>query len=152
MLGWIGTFADEWASHDVQLLGDLWHDIRISTATEEMGWPKRFTRVRFQLVSSWPMRAAPILCAAMLGLSAAMRSGGMLAAALIFALVAGLWILQSRRRCISDASRLVYRAGIKAKLWPVPVKKSEVQTRPIANSAESEPASVMQAEWLALLE
>jgi GT2 family glycosyltransferase len=142
---WVGAFADEWSSHDVQLLGDLWHDIRISTATEEMGWPKRFTRVRFQLVASWPMRIAPVVCAALLGLSAAAHSGKLLALTMLAIAMIALSIFQSRRRCFSDASRLVYRAGVRAKLWPVPMKP-EPEARPIAAPSESTPASVMQAE------
>src|SRR6185369_13601616 len=43
-LKWHGDFLAEWQVHDVELLGDGWHDIRIRTATEELGWPKRFTR------------------------------------------------------------------------------------------------------------
>jgi GT2 family glycosyltransferase len=143
---WVGTFADEWASHDVTLLGDLWHDIRISTATEEMGWPKRFTRVRAQLIPSWPMRAAPILGAAMIGLSAALRSASMLALAIGISAVIGLWILQSRGRCLSDVSRLVYRSGVHAKLWPVPMKKPEPQPREIAAHAEDPAVSVVRAD------
>ena len=46
---WHGDFSAEWDAHDVELLGDGWHDIRIRTATEELGWPKRFTRVRCTL-------------------------------------------------------------------------------------------------------
>ena len=106
---------------DIQLLGDMWHDIRISTATEEMGWPKRLhAQVRMQLVTSWPMRIAPVLCVAMLALSAGLRSVPLLAATLLAAVVVGLWILQSRRRCFADATRLVYRAGVHARLWPCP--------------------------------
>jgi GT2 family glycosyltransferase len=143
---WVGTFADEWASHDVQLLGDLWHDIRISTATEEMGWPKRFTRARIQLISSWTMRAAPIVLAVMIGLSAALRSEWMLAVALAVSAAIGLWIYLSRRRCLSDVSRLVYRAGVHAKLWPVPMKKPEQQPRPVAEPAEDPAGSMVRAE------
>src|SRR6185369_2320701 len=64
-LNWHGDYGAEWEAHDVELLGDGWHNMRIATATEELGWPKRFTRVRctlrpaargvgiFILVSSW---------------------------------------------------------------------------------------------------
>jgi len=51
--GWHGDYRSEWQPHDVELIGDLWHDVRISTATEELGGAHRFTRARCTLSLTW---------------------------------------------------------------------------------------------------
>ncbi len=51
--GWRGDYLAEWQAHDIELIGDLWHDVRISTATEELGGPHRFTRARCSLHLTW---------------------------------------------------------------------------------------------------
>ena len=48
-LGWCGDFEGAWAEWDIKLAGDCWHTILVYTATEDLGWPNRFTRVRCKL-------------------------------------------------------------------------------------------------------
>jgi hypothetical protein len=127
-LNWHGDYGAEWEAHDVELLGDGWHNIRIATATEELGWPKRFTRVRctlrpagrgvglFILVSSWVVLT--------------ILSGKLLPALI----AAGAWVTvlglvwQSRRRCRAAVSKLVFSSGVQAKLDPVLVQAGSAQT------------------------
>lgn len=116
--GWRGDFDDAWSTFDVKLVGDRWHDIRVRTATEELGWPKRFTRVRC-LVQ--PTLFASACCgAAVIWLAAASFSMQPWAAAVGLAALVGLLAsrFRSRSLCFSAVTTLVARAGIQAKLQP----------------------------------
>ena len=118
---WHGDFSAEWDAHDIELLGDGLHEIRIRTATEELGWPKRFTRVRttlkpaargmviFAWVSLWTAMALPLGNVWTIGLGAAAWLG----------LAGAIW--RSRQQCKNAVSSLVYLAGSEAKLEPVGV-------------------------------
>ncbi|MBW3539123.1 MAG: glycosyltransferase [Planctomycetes bacterium] len=44
-----GDFHCPWSAWDVKLTGDVWHNVAIRTATEELGWPRRFTRARWTI-------------------------------------------------------------------------------------------------------
>jgi glycosyltransferase involved in cell wall biosynthesis len=116
---WPGHTDAEWEAHDVELMADPWHNVRIHTATEELGGPKRFTRVRCVLRATAFTRV--LTTGALLTLAAGATNGSAWAwgpAALGTALVF-VSLLFSRRRCVRNLSRLVYAAGLQAGLEPV---------------------------------
>jgi hypothetical protein len=117
--GWRGDFDDAWAADDVKLVGDRWHDIRLRTATEELGWPRRFTRARC-LVR--PTSFSHIVAAAILVWMAAAVATMHLWAVIVGAVAMGLFAgasLRSRARCFQAVTRLVAKAGLAAQLQPV---------------------------------
>ena len=116
--GWRGDFDDAWSTDDVKLVGDRWHDIRIRTATEELGWPNRFTRVRCMLRPTLFCTASCV--AALIWSFAAIVSLQLWALVLAMLSLTALLAsrLRSRRRCFSAAATLVVRAGRQAKLRP----------------------------------
>jgi hypothetical protein len=121
-LDWPADFGPEWDACDASLVGDRWHDVELCTATEELGWPKRFTRVRCVLR---PTRAAGLLACAGAALTGAAVIGGWWPAV---AVAAAGWAcglvgyVRSRHRCRRIVSRLVWRAGCRAGLEPVLVR------------------------------
>ena len=117
-LPWHGDFVAEWKAHDVELRGGALFNVRIRTATEELGGRDRFTRVRCSVRPSellipfvafvvvwttgaafhpqrWPLIVAAVLWAALLAL-----------------------LLRGRRRARRMIARLVFRAGSDAGLRP----------------------------------
>jgi len=48
--GWQGLFHEEWQPWDLLFFGTRWHNLTVRTATEELGNPRRFTRVRIELL------------------------------------------------------------------------------------------------------
>src|SRR4051794_16526523 len=56
--GLSGDFKAEWCAFDAELHLDLFHKVEVRTATEELGGPSRFTRVRCTLR---PTRLAGVL-------------------------------------------------------------------------------------------
>lgn len=119
--GWDGSFQEEWRCWDVILLGDRWHNLVLHTATEELGSPKRFTRVRCSLQMS--TFAAAICATALAAVVLALVDGrwplfnsslcGLLAGGLLFRLFI------SRRRCFAAVSSLLGAAGREAGLNPI---------------------------------
>ncbi len=121
--GWLGEYAPQWKPLDLDLIGDRWHTIRIHTATEELGGPRRFTRVRTTLR---PTRLAFVICAAgALLLTAAVAVHPLagfyasFAASAAFALQ--LW--RSHRRCRDSILRLIRASGMQVGLRPVCVQR-----------------------------
>jgi O-antigen biosynthesis protein len=118
-LKWNGDFENEWRCHDVDLIGDGLHTIALRTATEELGWPKRFTRVRCTVQPSGLTVFLLGIVVAWTGL--ALYSGELLPMLIALPLytVGVAWLLISRRRCRKAVLRLVYLAGDIAGLRPV---------------------------------
>jgi hypothetical protein len=116
---WGGDLDAEWEAHDVELVGDPWHKIRIRTATEELGGPRRFTRVRCSLHQT--LFSAVVGSVAVLGFLATLTHRHIWLIVPAGVLVAGVVVrnLISRRRCRRAVSRLVWRAGLDAGLEPV---------------------------------
>ena len=135
---WHGDFLAEWDAHDVELLGDGLHTIRIRTATEELGWPRRFTRVRCMLKPA----AGGVALFAWISLWTALAVGNgqpwpIAAGSLAWAaLVWAIW--HSRRRCRKMVSQLVHLAGMAAQLEPVGVHipKSSAIAKMTSDEAE----------------
>jgi hypothetical protein len=118
---WRGLFHEEWRSWDVMLLGDRWHNIMLHSATEELGGPKRFTRVRCSVhMTAFSAVVCTGLLAAMVIESvdgrwppAASGVFGLLAAALLARLIT------SRRRSFAAVAMLLGAAGRDAGLNPI---------------------------------
>jgi glycosyltransferase involved in cell wall biosynthesis len=110
-MGWYGDFGNAWADWDVKLVGDRWHDIVIRTATEELGWPKRFTRARCTVRNT---RFSGIVATTSAVWAIAAAAAGQ-RWAIAIGLVACAWTFASiglsRRRCLNAVSALVARAG-----------------------------------------
>lgn len=106
-LGWCGDYDNAWADWDLKLVGDRWHGILIRTATEELGWPDRFTRARcsVRLTSYARILTAASLVWSLLALVSfepwALMVGLM---ACVLALAS---IIRSRSRCLRAVTALV---------------------------------------------
>lgn len=110
--GWHGDFDNAWSDWDIKLVGDRWHDITIRTATEELGWPRRFTRARCavqETVFSDVTASACLITVAAVLLSGSEWLAGPAAVACTMVLAA---IGVSRRRCLRASIRLVQQAGV----------------------------------------
>ena len=120
--GWYGDFDNAWADWDVKLVGDRWHDITIRTATEELGWPRRFTRVRCSVTRTGFAHLTGTAC--LIGSVAAIFSLRVwaLPISLIACTVLLASIFRSRRRCLQAVIALVYQAGEDAGLGSFPGK------------------------------
>ena len=128
---WPGLFGEAWADWDMLLCPGWWHKVRVYTATEELGGPKRFTRVRCVLrrtVVTQAAAAAAIACmaAALLG----QRPWAIAVATAFCALFAGVLFI-SRRRCFGAVMQLIWQAGLAAKLEPVSVRSQPPGELPI---------------------
>lgn len=108
---WTGDFANAWSARDFKLLGDRWHDIFCVTATEELGWPNRFTRLRSQVK---PTKFAQVTITAALFWSLAATISGNLWALAAGALACGNLLIRlslSRHQCQQAITRLATHAG-----------------------------------------
>jgi GT2 family glycosyltransferase len=122
---WHGDFVAEWHAHDVELYGDCWHRITIVTATEELGWPKRFTRVRCALDMTARGKAMLAAAGVWAALSIFHPSHWSLAiAAIIVCGVVG-WMLASRRTCFRSVCNLIFKSAVAATLEPVRVRAAQ---------------------------
>jgi hypothetical protein len=135
--GWPGDFHNPWERYDVALTGDPCHRIRLLTVTEELGGPKRFTRVRCSL-----RRTPSATLAGFAGLAAAVIAGMTLQPWLIVPVLTFLLIFMgalwdSRRRCWRQAFVLVWSAALSVGLEPVPVhgESRNTETGSAANNA-----------------
>jgi len=113
---WSGDFDDSWSATDIKLVGDHWHEIEIRTATEELGWPRRFTRARCSVTPT--LFAHVIAVGSFVWTVAALLSFQMwsLALGLVSVAIWSVCMVISRRRCLLAATDLVARAGNSARL------------------------------------
>ena len=130
---WPGDFHGGWVPWDIELIADLWHHVTIRTATEELGWPKRFTRARW---ATRPTRVARAVVACVCVWSAvalmtntpwAMAAGAGGAAVLLTRVV------QSRKRCLRAAGYLIRDAAEAAEL----LRRKAAGTMPVESFADS---------------
>jgi hypothetical protein len=137
--GWSGDFANEWAPWDIKLIGDRWHDVTIYTATEELGWPRRFTRARAQLVPT--LFASVLIASTVLWSVASIVAGSVLAltAALVASSILLGQVVTSRRRCLSASASLLAQAGADAGLASVDGEGRSILCP--ANAVPSKPAT-----------
>jgi GT2 family glycosyltransferase len=122
--GWRGDLQSEWYTHDIELWPDLWHEIQVRTATEELGAGKRFTRLRASLHLTRFARTT--LAIATVWLVTGLAVGSMRAWIPASALLAGwAWLVcGSRWRCRRAVWRLTEEAGTRAGLDPVNIGRS----------------------------
>jgi GT2 family glycosyltransferase len=140
-LGWSGDFNNSWVSWDMWLVGDRWHDITIHTVTEEVGWPKRFTRARCKATSTFCQRA--IAYSVLIWCSVAIIA--LQPWAMVLGEVAAVWTLCrikiSRRRCLRAAIQLVARSAAEASLsvfaWNETATSIELDERSLEPTDES---------------
>lgn len=136
---WPGLFGEAWADWDMLLCPGWWHKVRVCTATEELGGPKRFTRVRCTIRTTVVAQAvadalAVCMSAALLG----QRAWAIAVAAALWGLFGGV-LFVSRRRCFGAVMQLIWQAGLAAKLEPVSVRSRLPAERP---SEHDRPAGV----------
>jgi O-antigen biosynthesis protein len=134
------NYQNEWSTWDAAIRGDLWNDVLIHTATEELGWPHRFTRARCQthatalakiLAGAWAVVIATALLTCHWQL-AACGAGALLLVAIS--------VMRSQTRCLNMTERLLWRAGHHAKLdnvvmGAVPQPFAATLARPVAAKA-----------------
>jgi hypothetical protein len=109
---WSGDFGNAWAAWDVKLVGDAWHDLTIRIATEELGWPRRFTRARCSAHATLFNKVATGGVA--VWIVASLITGQLWTIALGMAMLLLLLVLipRSRSACLQAAMRLVTSASI----------------------------------------
>ncbi len=113
---WSGDFQGGWVEWDVELIGDPWRHIRIRTVTEELGWPRRFTRARCtaSLTDTSRLTACFLIAWIVAGIFTGSAWGcliGLIALGALF----GLWEF-SRIRCLKAVIALMRRASLRAGL------------------------------------
>lgn len=128
-IGWAGDFDNAWSDWDVKLVGDRWHNITICTATEELGWPRRFTRARCSLqrtVFAHVLAAAgAVWCALAV---ATHQTWGLAVGLAASGLVLGS-IAISRHRCLREATALVWQSAARSQPDSSPIGKDSDLTR-----------------------
>jgi glycosyltransferase involved in cell wall biosynthesis len=145
---WPGSFEDDWAEWDVRMVGDWWHDITVRTATEELGWPRRFSRARCAVHLTHFGWAAIGATAIWTALALILRQGSAVAAGLTVAAGLAAIIVSSRRRCLRAVTILVARAAAKAGLEPVATDGSglfRAPTREVRQPDQRRPADASAA-------
>ncbi len=139
--GWWGDFDNAWSTWDLKLAGDRWHDITIRTATEELGWPHRFTRARCSVLPTAFHRA--VAGTGLVWSVVALIS--LQPWAMFVGLAMGLLTLvsgsASRRRCLRAVTALVARAGQNAKLGAVGPAGEPLASVPREKGAATAPAA-----------
>lgn len=136
---WAGIFGADWDPWDAVLFAGAWFDVRLRTASEELGGGRRFTRARFQIAPTPAARAsAGIVCgwcvvAALLGHPWLTTAGAIAGIALAASMV---W---SAARALRSTAALVWNAGLRAGLDPVPVNAPP--PLPIGGAATDVPAT-----------
>ena len=119
--GWRGSFHEEWRSWDVMLLGDRFHNVILYSATEALGGPKRFTRVRclLQLTAFASVLCTALMCAIASEIVDGRLSRNSLAILGTLAVALLIRLFVSRRRCFAAVSVLLGAAGRDAGLNPI---------------------------------
>lgn len=140
-LGWRGVFDEHWSEWDALLTSDRWFSVRLTTATEELGWPKRFTRAR---VATIPTLFAQTLIGVFLLAATAVgigmrgdRSALMTLAVFACWMLLMLWI--RRCRVLRAVGFLLAGAGRLAGLTPF-IQPADL-TQPIDGSISNPSAS-----------
>ncbi len=115
---WPGEFDSPWAAWDVDLVGDIWHSIRIRTATEELGWPRRFTRARCSTYLTWTSILVSCGLGAWTGMGVLTGAKGVVLLGILLSVALLITLALSRIRCLDQVTRLLLRAALRANLQP----------------------------------
>lgn len=139
---WPGDFHGGWVEWDVELVGDVWHTIHIRTATEELGWPHRYTRARctVTLTDTARFSAMFLMIWFAAGLLTVSKWGLVLGGLGMLGVVLTLTV--SRWRCLNAVKILLNRAAHRAGLCdppdvPAPSKPTSLE---LPVPAEPQPA------------
>lgn len=124
---WPGDFHGGWVEWDVELMGDIWHAIHIRTATEELGWPRRYTRARCTTTLTDTARLSGLLLLSWIVAGLFTSSVGALSLGGVALLAYSLTLAVSRWRCLKAAASLLNRAGRRAGLGDMPPEASRPQ-------------------------
>jgi GT2 family glycosyltransferase len=116
--GWPGDFHNPWERYDMALTGDVAHRIHVLTVTEELGGPKRFTRVRCTLRRTQAATLLGFAGVATAIMASATMQPWIILPVMTFLLffIASLWV--SRKRCWRRVSFLVSSAAASVGLEP----------------------------------
>jgi hypothetical protein len=118
--GWRGIFGQIWSTWDLALVGDPLMDVKVWTATEDLGGGRRFTRARLTADAS-PLALAVLIAfmiwATILVVTSSDAIPKLITASAILALL--LRIEVSRRRSLNRVVALLQDAGASAQLEPV---------------------------------
>lgn len=110
-LGWAGDFDNAWSDWDIKLVGDCWHNLTIFTSTEELGWPRRFTRARCSVIPTvFTNVASAVAIVWCVSAVAAWQYWGMALGAISGATVL-LNTYLSRHRCLHAATALISQSA-----------------------------------------
>jgi hypothetical protein len=136
-LKWAGRFDDEFASSDALLHGGWWCGVTIRTVTEELGYPRRFTRAR---VTVYLSKYSYVLGTA-LGLLAVDTAISRNLPAFIATAAAGAMLVLSaavaRARVLRRAFAVLAIAGHKSGLTPVTVGNATTSASTPAEAARA---------------
>lgn len=136
--GWRGDFDDGWSRFDLKLVADCWHDIRIRTATEELGWPRRFTRARCEIRPTALARVLQTAVGIWLAVSLLTGSLGTALGGLGVGLAIVALQVRSRWRCLTRACELVWQAAREAGLQPYQLSDDPASTTAVEHESPAE--------------
>ena len=140
-VGWPGNFDAPWETWDATLLAGPWHNVQVRAASEELGGPKFFTRVRWRATMT---RLARILGGIAIGVVLATIWAARpwaITGTSSLAIALALSIAYSRHRALRATAALVWRAGQRAGLTPAAARVSD----PLEKSTVEMPADLRPA-------
>jgi prepilin-type N-terminal cleavage/methylation domain-containing protein/prepilin-type processing-associated H-X9-DG protein len=142
--GWFGDFQLLHRAADIELLGDAWHKLEVRTVTEELGWPRRFTRCRIAAIPTgfaWSVTAFTAV-----GASVAVATQKPLGL-LVFGIGAAVLLARlmvSRHGCLRGGARLFHHAGAAAALLDSPGVNHDVDARTRGREREAAPEELQE--------
>lgn len=134
--GWTEDYDGGWHAWDMELQGDLLHDLTVHTVSEELGNSHRFTRARCTVKPTPLARVAAGVGAVWAGMALVTWTPWAMILGLGVLLVLLGGALVSRWQCLRAVTKLVWRAGQQEGLEPVwfkrvPTKRRAVKARPV---------------------
>jgi glycosyltransferase involved in cell wall biosynthesis len=135
--GWRGIFGQMWSTWDFMLVGDPWIDVKVWTATEDLGSGRRFTRARL-IADASPLSIslmiALLIWSLVLMFTPAHGMPELITASTVLAALLHLEV--RRRRSLERVVALLQDAAAAAELAPVDVGtiESGVESRAPAGS------------------
>ena len=142
---WNGVFDAEWETWDAALFGGWWYVLYVRTASEQLGGPKVFTRVRCTLRISRLARFAAASTSALTLMAIFTRHDYTAAAigALLGCVLAAIGY--ARRHCWDAFAAITRQAAHDAGLDPVELDSSSLstRTRPTTIDESVEPAQAV---------
>jgi hypothetical protein len=144
--GWSGDFDNAWSDWDINLIGDRWHDITIRTATEELGWPRRFTRARCSVSPTFFAYTVAFGSSTWAAAAILKMQLWPLAVAFLLTTFCAFRLVTSRRKCLRAATELVARAGKSAGLSVVTTSTKSEEDDQLIDTLEDNRAPTAKRE------